>query len=54
MYTWYVSGVAMEIHRVKLNRRGPCIAVPRDIDVYYAMAMDEYFWGQVQGYDLAE
>jgi hypothetical protein len=50
MYTWYVSGVAMEIHMVKLSRRGPCMVVPSD----YAMAMDEYFWGQFQGYDLGE
>lgn len=50
MYTWYVSGVALEIHMVKLSRRGPCMVVPSD----YAMAMDEYFWGQFQGYDLGE
>lgn len=50
MYTGYVSGIALEISMIKLSRRGPCMVVPSD----YAIAMDEYFWSQWQGYGLAE
>jgi hypothetical protein len=51
MYTWFVSGIAMEINVAKLNRRGiSYFLVPSD----YAMEMDEYFWGQWKGYELGE
>jgi len=51
MYTWLVSGVALEIGMAKLNRKGTfCMVVPSE----YTLAMDEYFWGQWKGYELGE
>ena len=51
MYTWLVSGVALEISMVKLSRKGTfCMVVPSDNTI----ALDEYFWGQWQGERLGE